>query len=364
MLVTLDCTELGQASRNALFMSNRETFRDDPLLAELFTKLQKELNDHEGLDLLNRKRYEEKIKNAVDDEEGISALEELLATDPNLADLFGSMVSGKVAAKTSTNGLGGSIKGEPQPFQGFDFPTFFHRRDKSCIAELEIPRGDVARVSFLTDVKNNYFTRRKHPGTCEFSGGFEPTFHLFNGRLTFTCAVDKQLSVGATVSTEAVITDNRGSGPFKLTINAKVGPKKEPAEPREGPTTPPKDPKVQAGPSRPNIKEVEKGPDEPPLTIEKIPNTERLQLVLNTTSRLLDDAKRMRPKEEELAVAFVFKYGLALVALGLLDSAKKTDKWKTDEAECRLEIQRTAMGIARVIVPLCLSLPKKLPKSK
>ena len=361
ILVTLDCTELGQDSRNALFMSNRETFRDDPLLAELFRKLQKELHDHEGLDLLNRKRYEDKIKNAVDDEEGISALEELLATDPNLADLFGSMASGKVAAKTSTDGVGGTIKSEPQPFQGLDFPTFIHRRDKSTTAEIEIPRGDVARISFLTDVKNNYFTRRKHRGTCEFISGFQPTFHLFAGRLTFTCSVDKQLPVGAKVSTEAVITDNQGSGPFKLTLNATVGPKKESVERKP---TPPKDPTVQAGPSRPNIKEVDKGPDEPPLTIEKIPNTERLQLVLNTTSLLLEDAKKMRPKEEELAVAFVFKYGLALVAMGLLDAAKKTEEWKTDEAGCRLTIQQTAVGIARVIVPLCLSLPKKLPKAK
>src|SRR6185436_7611521 len=44
MLVTLDCTELGQDSRNALFMSNRETFREDPLLNELLSKLQKELH--------------------------------------------------------------------------------------------------------------------------------------------------------------------------------------------------------------------------------------------------------------------------------------------------------------------------------
>jgi hypothetical protein len=43
MLVTLDCTELGQSSRNALFMSNREIFREDPLLSELFKKLQREL---------------------------------------------------------------------------------------------------------------------------------------------------------------------------------------------------------------------------------------------------------------------------------------------------------------------------------
>jgi hypothetical protein len=364
LLVTLDCTDLGQDSRNALFMSNRETFREDPLLLELLKKLQKELHDHEGLDLLNRKRYEEKIKNAVDDEQGISALEELLSTDPTLADLFGSMASGKIAAKTSTDGTGGTLDIEPTPYTGLDFPTFFCRRDKSVVAELEVPRGEIARVSFLTDVKNNYFTRRKFRGSCEFTGSFKPTFHLFNGGLTFTCSVDKQASVGAQLSTTAVITDSKGSGPFTLTLSITVGAAKELDEDEEREKKPPKDPKAQAGPSRPDIKEMDRGPDEPPLTIEKIPNTERLQLVLNTTSQLLEDAKKLRPKEEEAAVAFVFKYGLALTAMGLLDSAKKGEEWKSDESGCRARIQESAKGIARVIVPLCLSLPKKLPKAK
>jgi hypothetical protein len=364
MLVVLDCTDLGQDSRNALFMSNREIFREDPLLSELFKKLQKELHDHEGLDSLNRKRYEDKIKNAVNDEEGISALEELLATDPTLADLFGSVVSGKVAARTANDGAGGTIPGEPQPFKGTDFPTFLHLRDKSTAVKIEIPIGTVVRVAFLTDVKNNYFTRYKYRGTCTFDGAFEPTFHLFNGRLTFSCSLEKDLAVGTTVSTKATITDKQGSGPFVVTIAATVVPAKEPKEPVEKPPTPPKPPKVQAGPSRPDIKEVDRGPDEPPLTIERVPNTERLQLVLNTTSRLLEDAKKMRPREEEAAVAFVFKYGLALTAMGLLDAAKKTEAWKDDEAGCRQRIQETAIGIARVIVPLCLSLPKKLPKQK
>jgi hypothetical protein len=365
MLVTLDCTELGQDSRNALFMSNRETFREDPLLLELFKKLQKELHDHEGLDLLNRKRYEEKIKDAVDDEEGISALEELLSSDPTLADLFGSMASGKVAAKTATDGKGGRIPGEPEPFKGLEFPTFIHRRDKSSTVAIEIPRGGMGRVSFLTDVKNNYFSRRKDRGTCTFNGDIEPTFHLFNGRLTFLCSPGKELAVGSQLSTTATITDGCGTGPFTLTIGVTVTQEKELAEPREKPEPkPPADPKVQAGPSRPDIKEMDKGPDEPPLTIEKIPNTERLQLVLNTTSQLLEDAKKLRQKEEEVAVAFVFKYGLALTAMGLLDSMKKTDEWKADEAGCRARIQESARGIARVIVPLCLSLPKKLPKTR
>jgi hypothetical protein len=365
MLVTLDCTELGQDARNALFMSNRETFREDPLLNELFKKLQKELHDHEGLDELNSRRYEEKIKNAVDDEEGISALEELLSTDPTLADLFGSIVSGKVAANTSTDGSGGKIKGTPQPFHGLDFPTFINRNDKSHVANFEAPRGTTVRVVFFTDVKNNYFARHRHRGVCTFTGEFEPTLHLFNGRLTFTCSVSKQAPVGSALTAKASITDNRNSGPFNLTLNLVVAPNKEEEQPKEPqPPKPPSDPKVKAGPSRPDIKEADNGPEALPLTIEKIPNTERLQLVLNKSSRLLEDAKKLRPKEEEAAVAFVFKYGLALTAMGLLDAAKKTELWNTDEAGCRQRIQDTAVGIARVIVPLCLSLPKKLPKQK
>ena len=108
MLVTLDCSDLGQASRNALFMSNRETFREDPLLTELFKKLQNELRHHEGLIALDKKRYLEKIANATTDDDGINALEELLSTDPALAEMFGSMNQGKVAAKTIAAAVDGT----------------------------------------------------------------------------------------------------------------------------------------------------------------------------------------------------------------------------------------------------------------
>lgn len=364
MLVTLDCSELGQDARNSLFMSNREAFREDPLLHELFKKLQKELHNHEGLILLNQKRYEEKIKNAVGNEQGINALEELLSTDPSLADLFGSEIAGKVAAKTSTDGEGGAIPGIPEPFKGLDFPTFIYRRDKSTTVDLNVPRGEIARVSFLTDVKNNYFSRQKHRGTCAFNGDFEPTFHLFNGRLTFTCSPDKKAAIGTTLSTNALITDNKGSGPFKLSLNLKIAPEREIVAPSPKPDIEPKVPKVQAGSSRPDVKEIDKGPDELPLIIERDPKTDRLQLFLNTTSQLLVDAKQLRPKEDELAVEFVFKYGLALIAMGLLDSMKKTNDWQDDEPGCRAKVEESAKGIARVIVPLCLSLPKKLPKLK
>ena len=360
MLVTLDCAELGQTSRNALFMSNRETFREDPLLTELFKKLQNELRSHEGLIALNKKRYLEKIANATTDNDGINALEELLSTDPALAELFGGMTQGKVAAKTIAAAMAGiNIEGEAPKFEGTEFPSYFKRKDGSTSVEIELPQNDEVRVSFLTDVKNNYFTRSKNKGKCDFSGLIEPTFRLFNGRLTFTFHADKYKKPVGTVFDTTVTISDAGHGPWKLLIKVKVGPPRvkrdnEPPEPH---------PKAQAAPSRPDIVDVHKGPEALPITVDKVPGTERLQLQVNVDSRLLTEAKLLRSPEEAAAVEFVFKYGLALIAMGLLDSAKKTTEWSTNEVECRERISKSAAGVARVIVPLCLTLPKKLPKA-
>ncbi len=246
--------------------------------------------------------------------------------------------------------------------KGEQFPTFFKRKDSSVSVDIQIAKGELGRASFLTDVRNEYFSRKKNSGKETFTGDIIPTSHLYNGRYTLTFAPDKNLCVGTALASHVVITDNKGSGPFTLGVNiiiAEPADKKEPGSSR--PTSPPK---TAAGPSRPDIQEVHEGPESPPLTIQPVPDSERLKLLLNVDTKLLEQAKAMRPKEEEVAVEFVFKYGLALAAMGLLDSVKRTDDWKANQAECRKRIEETAAGIARVIVPLCLSLPKKLPKSK
>ena len=58
------------------------------------------------------------------------------------------------------------------------------------------------------------------------------------------------------------------------------------------------------------------GPDDPPITVVPVPGTKRLELHVNKGSRLLEQAKALRPRAEEAAVSFVFKYGLALIADG------------------------------------------------
>lgn len=362
MLVLLDCTKLSQTSRNNIFMSNREMFRVTPVLEDLFKKVQRELKNHDELKDLNNRRYAEKVKDAISDDDGVAALEELLISDPELADMFGTTKPGKAGAKNAGNGAAGGKKPEKtMPFKGTLYPSFFKRKDGATLVEADVEQGDLVRVSFLTDVRNDYFTRKRAPGQATIVGTVIPTASLFSGRYTLTFAPDKKLAVGTKLDCEVVVTDKKGSGPFKMNVELTVTEtvEKDPPKKKEK-----KDPKAQAAPSRPDIKEVKRGPDALPLTIDKDPTSDRLTLLLNVESSLLAQAKDMREPEEAAAVEFVFKYGLALAAMGLIDNAKKTPDWAASQAACREQIEKTAVGIARVIVPLCLSLPSKLPKKK
>lgn len=357
MLVTLDCTSLSQSSRNSLFMSNRESFREDLLLNDLFKALQSELRNHEGLVDLNNKRYEQKIANAVTDDIGISALEDLLAEDPELASLFGSSHPGKIAAKAANGPPGSTVKDNPLPFIGTEFPTYFKRADGTTTVKVDLPQTDTTRVTFHTDVTNNYFSRPKDTGECALVGPLQPSFHLFNGKLTLAFRPDKSMTEGAIFTSTATITDPAGHGPFVLTIEATIVPPRAKTEKQ-----PPKDQKVDMAPSRPDIIEIDGHPDDLPIRVDRDPKTTRLTITINTGSRVLSEAKQLRPPEEEPAVKFVFKYGLALVAMGLIEAAKKTPEWSTEEVTCRAGIDQSASAAGRVIVPLCLTLPKKLPK--
>src|SRR5450755_488211 len=147
---------------------------------------------------------------------------------------------------------------------------------------------------------------------------------------------------GSEFTTSVEITDTAKSNPFNLKIFGAVVASKEKKEPQ--PRQKPEQ-KVDVAPRRPDVVEVDRGPDEPPLTIEKVPNSERMKLLINPGSRRLIEAKSLRPPGEAAAVEFVFKYGLALITMGLLDTTTKTDDWKTDPDKIRDGISKSSAGI-------------------
>ena len=74
---------------------------------------------------------------------------------------------------------------------------------------------------------------------------------------------------------------------------------------------------------------------------------------LQQEGRELHRGEGTEVRVEEAAVHFVFKFGL----LG-------TDEWKEDEPEARSRIGFRISELSKVIVPLCLNLPRKLPKNR
>jgi hypothetical protein len=57
---------------------------------------------------------------------------------------------------------GQKVTGDPKPYVGKEFPTYFKRADGLTAVRVDLSKGDDARASFITDVKNHYFTRQWH----------------------------------------------------------------------------------------------------------------------------------------------------------------------------------------------------------
>ena len=133
----------------------------------------------------------------------------------------------------------------------------------------------------------------------------------------------------------------------------------QPRDKRENEAAEPKPPKTQAAPSRPDIVEVHNGPGGSADHCRESAGHESPAAPGQRGLASAGGSKAARPPTEAAAVEFVFKYGLALIAMGLLDSAKKTTEWNTNEVECREQISKSAAGVGRVIVPLCLTLAEE-----
>lgn len=370
MLVALDCTALGQGSRDDLFMSDRERFSDSPLRDELFRSLEDILRSDPLLKKLNTKRYEEKIKNAVSDDDGIKAMADLLSSDPDLAELFGGEKKGPIGKTSPVKGdddsdvdLDGDGDGvvdpDPDDFKGEYLPSYFRRADGSTEVDISLPENGVASTSFVTDVENNYFARTHDRGTLFSLGDIAPAQRLYNGRMTLTFRAPKGAKAGEVKQSVVRITDPTDSGPFTLKTTATI------VEPEAKKKRKPKGKghKAKEGkrPASPNIIPVEGDVTEPAISVNRTPKDE-LQILVNMKAEALNDAKMKRPPEESAAVEFVYKYGLALIVMAMVESEKDTSEWAEDEAGIRESIGDRVSGLARVIVPLCLTLPNKIPK--
>ena len=160
LLVSVDCTQMKESTREDFFMASRDRIRQNEAYETVVSQLRDELRSHPGLKAVNAARRKMHIENALDSErDSVEAFQHLLRSDPSLARLFSSGIQ----LVTSTG------PGEPPDFKGRKFPTYFRlSKDPKKGLTKYCPINRSIRVEFETDAVNDYFTRADSPGSIIF----------------------------------------------------------------------------------------------------------------------------------------------------------------------------------------------------
>jgi hypothetical protein len=180
ILVMLDCSDIEGRAREDLFMNSRDRLSNDTLRFEIEEELENLIKNHPGLRELKDKRRREDVENRLLDQKPLAdVLKDILHTSPTLSKLF-------IMGQQLQNPFFTQPAAPAAVFVGKKFPSFFtlekkFPEDKPKQAHL----GSRFRVTYKTDVVNDYFDRPKDQGVFKaFINDVETTnvdVNLWNG---------------------------------------------------------------------------------------------------------------------------------------------------------------------------------------
>ena len=226
ILVTIDCSEISQRSRELLFMPSRERLRECELGLAIEKELEEILGNHQGLRNLREKRRREELESILNDAKPLEdILEELIKDSPTLSRLFlmGTRISNPFKVK--------SVSITPNNFSGKKFPTYFKFENvnygeilnRTCHINMR------ARITFETDAENMYFSRNINPGVFSLhliegkkSIEVNHTINLWNGIATLNVPMPDKTKEGDKLRLRATINDDTRLAPFENIFILKV----------------------------------------------------------------------------------------------------------------------------------------------
>ncbi|MEA3061220.1 MAG: hypothetical protein QOJ94_1001 [Sphingomonadales bacterium] len=224
LMVSLDCSELTRTALEELFMNSRESLAKSEFRTAVERELEDVLNHHPLLREFNNRRREEKIKEKAEDNSSLEdTLKEILSSSPSLASIF----LGGQKLKTPFN-----IKqsAASDKFDGKLFPSYFRFRGRAQDDELKrkAEKGRAIRLSFETDVEDNYFGRSKEPGSYtveqELNGAWvavtQRSMNVYRGNATLTITLEGAEPVGKQVPLRVTVSDDQMLEP--LVSSAKI----------------------------------------------------------------------------------------------------------------------------------------------
>ncbi len=394
MLIAVDCTEMDPHAHSALFSTARDRTVEGPIkkeiLNEIITHMAKGNSPlRTALRALNARRRQEQLKNTLNDEEPLKVLEGLVRSSPALAAIFNS-------GERIHNPWMPDDK-QPDPFVGVSFPTFFRitgEPDDGLRKNCPINRN--CRVQFETDAENGYFNRAESPGDITFTPvEINRSWNLHNGRMSATfmppsnCRVGDEVEIVVNVIDESIIEPHTCR--FKLLVTEPAekqeSGQKQPQQPRGGsklvmplPISVTRDGRAIDGIS--SVKWIDReGFDEfTALQIEPSGEDGQFDIYINMDNiHLHNELRRESRTSEHPLITYYFKYGLLLIAMGMLHENKRNGSGNGhvesngNPANCEVrdsndsdylqEINDACKGIATVIVPVVQRLSASAEKT-
>jgi hypothetical protein len=180
ILVMLDCSEIEGRAREDLFMNSRDRLSNDTLRFEIEAQLEDLIKNHPGLRELKDKRRREDVEHRLADQKPLTdVLKDILHTSPTLSKLF-------IMGQQLQNPFFTQPAAHAAEFVGTKFPTFFTLEKKFPIDKpKQAHLGSRFRVTYKTDVVNDYFDRAKDQAEFKaFINDVETThvdINLWNG---------------------------------------------------------------------------------------------------------------------------------------------------------------------------------------
>ena len=246
LLIIVDCTNLPGRLREDLFMNSRDRMEEGELLKEIEDELEVSLRAHQGLrDLRQQRQQEDAAAKLQDSKPFRETLEAIIRKSPAIARLFGGF-------GPLPNPFRPIEKPGTKPYVGRLHPTVFKFRDVDYGEELArtTPENMRSRISFTTDVVNDFFDRKEVPGSyllrsTHTRNGTLPnhSLNLDNGVATLNLRLPDGAVKGQSFGYEFIVKDDTLTFPFENRFTVTVGPRQNPSGEKK-----PRRPRREQGP--------------------------------------------------------------------------------------------------------------------
>jgi len=395
IVVLVDCSNLSGRAREDLFMNSRDRLCGGDLRDAIEHELEIMIREHQGLkDLRERRRREEVQLKLADSKPLKKMLEAILKSSPSLSSLF--LTGTRLSNPFKTEEVASSDK----PYKGKPHPSYFKFKKlpyrqilkHTCAINMRF------RITFETDVVNDYFARLENKGIfnlrimndTEIKEVTSYGLNLQNGIGTLSVRLPEDCSIGDVIEYEAKVTDDTLLDPFLNKFVVTVGPTRKIELGGGGRSMPPGDKdgherEIPTGLEMPDIHRVYEAEWE--NRKPKFDKYSALQIVQEGAAEaerasngnaavysfwvnmdniyLKAEIKASKDAPEILKARFI--YGLVLVGMALIQADARGEKVKIEnESEeqtdnngtLTLEEQvfRTSGAIAPVLLPMIESL--------